>query len=207
MNMNFFAPAFTQVKSAKKQIAITFDDGPSPETEQVLNILKKYDVSASFFCIGKQIEKYPKIIERMFSEGHTIGNHSYSHKNTFPLLSERKIIEEIEKTNALITAITGKRSCLFRPPFGVTNPAIARAVKKTGQFIIGWNLRSFDTVTKDPKRLISRINSKIKAGSILLLHDNRAGTAEILEEIISHTKREGFEHVDIKRIFDLEELC
>ena len=162
---------------------LTFDDGPHPEiTPQILDILKKYNQKATFFCIGKNIEQYPEISKQIHDEGHTIGNHSFSHSFYFDFFRTKKVIAELEKTNTLIKNITGKECKIFRPPYGVTNPNIAKAVKKLNLQLIGWKIRSLDTV-KNKKTVLKRLE-KAKPGDIILFHDTKKHTPEILDEFL-----------------------
>lgn len=207
LSLQAFVPSYTHPKVTKKQVAITFDDGPAPQTLEVLEVLKKYQVKATFFCIGRRIETYHHIFERIVEEGHSLGNHSYTHSNLFPFFSTKKITEELKKTAALISEITGHASSLFRPPFGVTNPAIARAVKNTQLLVIGWNLRSMDTTTQNHQKITDRIKARIRPGTVLLLHDDRMNTAIILEDILHYIRSEDYECVDVKSIFELKDLC
>ncbi len=169
--------------SEKSKIHLTFDDGPHPEiTPQILDILKKYNQKAMFFCIGKNIEQYPEISKQIHDEGHTIGNHSFSHSFYFDFFRTKKVIAELEKTNTLIKNITGKECKIFRPPYGVTNPNIAKAVKKLNLQLIGWKIRSLDTV-KNKKTVLKRLE-KAKPGDIILFHDTKKHTPEILDEFL-----------------------
>ncbi|MBL6446523.1 polysaccharide deacetylase family protein [Fulvivirga sp. 29W222] len=203
MKYNVFLSAYTFPENTENKIAITFDDGPHLFTESVLDILSKYKSKASFFLIGKNIEEYPAIAQRIVDEGHVVGNHSYSHHSLFSLFRKKRIADEIRKTNRLITDITGKTVNCFRPPYGVTNPAIAAAVKTTHMQVIGWNLRSFDTAVKNPEKVTARVISKLKAGSVILLHDNREQTAQILEAILLHAREKNYTCVTIDEIFKL----
>ena len=129
-------------------VAITFDDGPNPDfTPQVLALLKKFNVKATFFCIGRNVEANSILCQQIISEGHTIGNHTYSHSNNFGFYSTRRVVSELEKTNKIIKERTGLEPKLYRPAFGVTNPKIKRALKITGLQSIGWNKRSLDTTS------------------------------------------------------------
>lgn len=175
-----------------KQIALTFDDGPAEHTEAVLDILKKEQVPATFFIIGKNIKGKESTLLRMQAEGHIIGNHSFNHGFNFDWQSASKMGEEIEHTNTAIEALTGKEVTLFRPPYGVTNPNLGKALRYTGLKSIGWNLRTMDTVAKDNQQLLNKILTKVKAGDIILLHDRCAITAEILPELIATLKKRGF---------------
>ncbi len=180
------------VQQSGKQVALTFDDGPAEYTEQILDCLKREGIPATFFLIGKHIAGKEVIVKRMQAEGHSIGNHSFDHGFNFDWQSAAKMQAEIERTNETITAVTGMPVKLFRPPYGVTNPNLAKAIRNSGMKSIGWNLRSLDTVAKAPLPLLDKIMKKVKAGSIILLHDRCAVTAELLPELIAALKKRGF---------------
>ena len=175
-----------------RKIALTFDDGPTEFTTGILDVLKKHNAKATFFCIGTQIEKHPDIFRRIISEGHLAGNHSYSHSNRIGFFSTTKVLQEIQKNDSIIKSYLGKFPLLFRPPFGVTNPQIARAIAKTNHKVIGWNNRSLDTVIKDDKKIFKRIKRKLKAGGIVLLHDTSAKTADALEQLLLFLRSEDY---------------
>lgn len=167
----------------KSKIHLTFDDGPSPETTpKILNVLKKHNQKATFFCIGHKIEKHPEIVKQIIEQGHEVGNHSYSHSNFFDFWGSKKIISEIEQTNKLIKEITEKDCNIFRPPFGITNPHIALSVKNLKMKVIGWSIRSLDTV-KTKQKVLQRIKNA-KNGDIILFHDTKEQTVEILDEFL-----------------------
>lgn len=133
-------------KTSGNNISITFDDGPNPEfTLEVLKLLKDYSQHASFFLVGEMAKENKELVKQIIREGHSIGNHSYSHSKNFGFFSTRKIVEELQKTNTLLETITGKEIKLFRPPFGVTNPNIKKALRQTHHLSIGWSKRSYDT--------------------------------------------------------------
>lgn len=200
IRLGYFLPVFYRKKTNKKIIAITFDDGPTEFTPKVLDILEKHNAKATFFCIGKQIEKHPDICIRIHSEGHQIGNHSYSHSNSFGFFSAEKIKTELQKTDSLIEKITGKKNHYFRPPFGVTNPHIARAVKALNHKVIGWNIRSLDTVIEDKNKILNRITHKIQPGSIILLHDTSEKTLWVLEQLLLTLQRENYKTITIEKL-------
>ena len=202
IRLNFFTRAISHADGRRNQIAITFDDGPHPYSNKILDTLKKYNVKATFFLIGKQIEQHPEIAKRMKDEGHVIANHSYSHKNTFPVFPVNSMVNEIEQTNVLLHKITGVHNPYFRPPFGVTNPTIAKAVRRTGMKVIGWNLRSYDTVTKNSGKVVNRVVSRLKPGAIILLHDNREHTSQILEAILLYAQQNQMDCVTIDEIIN-----
>ena len=190
-------------KEKERKIAISFDDGPHPMTEKVLDVLQQYQAKATFFCIGTQIEKYPEIFKRIIAEGHLVGNHSYSHSNTFGIFSTQKITDEIRQTDTVIKHLTGKKVLYFRPPFGVTNPRIARATKATSKYVIGWNNRSLDTVIADENKILERVKSKVAPGGIILLHDTSQKTVNVLEQLLLFLQSENYDVITIDKLLNL----
>jgi peptidoglycan/xylan/chitin deacetylase (PgdA/CDA1 family) len=191
LNVKFDKEKFSVINRGK-EVALTFDDGPAEHTEAVLDILKKENVQATFFIIGKNTVGKETLLKRMQAEGHSIGNHSFNHGFNFDWQSAAKMQEEIEQTNQAIESITGKPVTLFRPPYGVTNPNLGKALRNSNLKSIGWSLRSMDTVAKDKQQLLNKILIKVKAGDIILLHDRCAITADILPELIATLKKRGF---------------
>jgi len=189
-------------KETGRKIAITFDDGPTPETIKVLELLHRYNVKATFFCIGKQIENYTEIFQKVIAEGHIIGNHTFNHLPKMGFFSVAKIITELESTDALIKQYALK-PLLFRPPYGVTNPNLAKAIKRTGHYVIGWNIRSLDTVTKDERKIFSRIRTRLAPGSIILLHDTSQKTVNVLEQLLILLQEQNYEAVTVNELLNI----
>jgi peptidoglycan-N-acetylglucosamine deacetylase len=205
IRLSYFTKSYYQAKvNTAKEIAITFDDGPHEMTEKILDVLLKFNVKATFFCIGSQIEQHPEVFKRIISEGHIIGNHSYSHSKGIGFFSTSKMIEEITKTNAIITPILGKKTKLFRPPFGVTNPKIARAVKNTEMNVIGWNIRSLDTVIKDEEDVFQRVKRKLVPGGIILLHDTSEKSVIVLERLLLFLQSENYNVITVDKLLNLK---
>jgi len=185
---------FVPVKSTQhsEKVLLTFDDGPHPVfTAMILDELEKYGAKGIFFMIGDRVAQYPSVAGLVLERGHTLGNHSYSHsiKNTFA--SARRFEEEIIRTDEALIQATGQASIYFRPPFGVTNPSIAAAIKRTGKMVIGWSLRSYDTIQSNPSDLADKILTKAQSGDIILLHDDRSITAEAMPMILKGLKEKG----------------
>ncbi|MGK7389876.1 MAG: polysaccharide deacetylase family protein [Candidatus Cyclobacteriaceae bacterium M2_1C_046] len=198
IQLDFFTKGHHSLDTDEKAISLTFDDGPHPVyTPQILSILDRYKAKATFFCIGKHIEAHEDVLQEISKRGHRVGNHSYSHSYFFSFLSSKRVIKEINKTNVLIHSITGKDCNIFRPPYGVTNPPIARAINLLSMKLIGWNIRSFDTSTKDPKMVVRRVIKKIKPGAVILLHDNRKNTPEILDAILQYTSKNNYKYLHV----------
>lgn len=192
-------------KTSANYVSITFDDGPNPEfTPKVLALLEDFNAKATFFLIGKNAEKYPEIIRQIIAEGHTIGNHSYSHSKNFGFFSSEKVAAELRQTNSILKKITGKELKLFRPPFGVTNPNIKKALKNTGHFSIGWSKRSFDTTNISEEKILKRITSNLKKGDIILLHDSSAKTVAVLERLLLTLPSHKLQSVPVDRLLEIE---
>lgn len=200
---NFYLRSYSRGNNIKK-IALTFDDGPAAETEAILDVLKEQQVPATFFIIGLLGKKYPSVLNRMDAEGHVIGNHSYYHSFNFDWKSAKYMTKELNDTNEAIKTAIGKSPKLFRPPYGVTNPNLARAVNRTGMYSIGWNIRSFDTTAKTHHKLLKKLNAKLKGGNIILLHDSMTITREILTEFIINAREMGYTFVRVDNLLDIE---
>lgn len=188
----------------EKKIALTFDDGPNEMTIAVLDVLQRYNAKATFFCIGKNIEKHADILQRTINDGHTIGNHSCSHSPFFDFYNTTEVIAEIEKTNVLIKSVLGKETTLFRPPYGVTNPSIRKALSVTKHKTIGWNIRSLDGIIKNKKFLFDRIIKRIKPGGIVLLHDTSMETVVVLEQLLSFLEKNNYSVVPLEELLNIK---
>jgi peptidoglycan/xylan/chitin deacetylase (PgdA/CDA1 family) len=198
---DFYIKAFCKGKTVDKVILLTFDDGPDPViTPEVLKILKTHQVPAAFFVIGSKAEKEVQLMTQIIKEGHTVGIHSYSHAFFFDLYRRKKMEQDLQKAEEVIMSITGKRPLLFRPPYGVTNPVLAGVVKKLDYKVIGWSVRSFDTVHKDAERVAGRVIGKLHPGAVILMHDTREITPEAVEIIIRKAKEEGYRFAGIEEL-------
>lgn len=202
---NYHVKAYCGNPSVKeKKIALSFDDGPTEFTPKVLELLKEYNVPATFFCIGKNIEKHPDLFKQILANGHDVGNHSYSHSKYFDLYRTPGISEELNQTDALIKQYSGKKPKFFRPPYGVTTPSIRRALKKTGHLTIGWNIRSNDGISRNEKLILNRILNRLKPGGIVLLHDTSASSVNVLEQLLLTLRRLDYEVVPLGQLLNLD---
>lgn len=187
-----------------KKIALTFDDGPSSFTPEILLLLKKYKVKATFFCIGKKAEAHPEIIQQIINEGHLIGNHSYSHSHFFDFYNARKIKHEIEQTDGILEKITTKKINFFRPPYGVTTPSIRRALKNSNHKVIGWNIRSFDGGTSNQNLIFNRLIKLVSPGGIVLLHDTAAHSVLVLEQFLQFLQQNNYNVISVEELLNLK---
>jgi peptidoglycan-N-acetylglucosamine deacetylase len=201
---NFHHPVICRGRTDEKSVSITFDDGPDPDkTLLILEVLKKYDVAATFFCIGKHLAGNEQLAKRMHDEGHLLGNHSYSHSRWFDLYPSGKMRAELLETDHLIRNITGKSPLFFRPPFGVVNPLVSKALKKMHWQAICWNIRSLDTLDPDPQKTRNKILRKLKPGSIILLHDHTIFSGHHLGELISGIRNAGYGIVPLETLLKI----
>ena len=206
IGLNYHLKALNKNPFTKtKQIAITFDDGPNNiYTPQVLKLLESYNAKASFFCIGKHIEIHPMILKDIVNQGHTIGNHTYSHSYLTGFFRKKKVIHEIKKTKKIVEKLVGKKMKLFRPPFGVTNPSIAKAIQEERNYVIGWNIRSLDTIIKDQKKILNNIKNNISPGAVILFHDTTEKSIAILEQLLLFLHKNGYQSVTVDTLFNIE---
>jgi len=205
IQLGFFFKSVCSGDGGKKEIALSFDDGPDPAfTPVILDLLKAEGVETIFFCIGKKIPDNEGILQRIIAEGHLIGNHSYSHHHLFDLFSPEKMHDDLQEMNAITKALTGLTPKFFRPPYGVTNPNLKKAVEQGNYTSIGWNLRSLDTVIRDENRLLQKVLKRVKPGSILLFHDTSETTVKILRRLIRELRENGYAIVRLDKLIKLE---
>jgi peptidoglycan/xylan/chitin deacetylase (PgdA/CDA1 family) len=203
IGLQFFIKSYCHGSRAKAQISITFDDGPLPShTDAILDILKQEKAAATFFLIGKNMADKEDIIKRIDAEGHLIGTHSYSHHWRFPLQTVSKISAEIVATKKMVSDIILRKPLLFRPPFGVTDPLLASAIKACKVSSIGWSVRTYDTVISSPDKLLKRA-CRVQNGDIILFHDNGLQTNVILPLFIQNVRKQGFEIVPLDQLLGI----
>ncbi len=167
--------ALPPASAARGEIALTIDDGPDPVvTPQVLALLDRHRVSATFFCIGEQAERYPELCREIVRRGHAVENHSQRHRHHFSLLGPIGFRREIEAAQRTLTRITGVVPTFFRAPAGLRNPFLAPVLANLGLQLASWSARGFDTRTGNASRVLQRLLHGLRPGAILLLHDGNA---------------------------------
>jgi peptidoglycan/xylan/chitin deacetylase (PgdA/CDA1 family) len=186
----FFPSLIWKINCYQKNIWLTFDDGPCPEsTPFILNILKQEKIKATFFLVGKKIEQYPNLFNEIIKDGHVVANHSYSHKNGW-LCDNKTYFNDIQKCQELMP-----ENKIFRPPYGKISPLQIRKIKKYYKIIL-WDVLSWDFSTNiTPKRIKENILKNTVTGSILVLHNNKKSFRNfntILQETIQTLKKKEF---------------
>ncbi|MGB4844890.1 MAG: polysaccharide deacetylase family protein [Ferruginibacter sp.] len=200
----FFLPIVCKANTDKKEIAISFDDGPALNyTTEILNVLKTENVKATFFCIGNRIAGNENIVKQMHSEGHIIGNHSFSHHFWFDMFSAKRMQKDLKQMDAEMERVVGLKPKLFRPPYGVTNPNLKKAIIKGGYTPVGWSVRSMDTAINDEKKLLTKIRTGIKPGAVFLFHDTCKVTLNVLPGFIKEVKNLGYNIIPLDKLLAL----
>ncbi len=201
----FYIKSICSSRTDKKEIAISFDDGPATEyTTAILDILRQNNLQAAFFCIGNRIKENEPIFKSLHEQGHIIGNHSYSHHTWFDLFSSKKMLNDMQMMDKAMKDVIGVEPRLFRPPYGVTNPNLKKAITHGSYVSVGWDVRSYDTVIQDEKKLLHRITGAIKPGSIVLFHDTSKTTLAILPAFLKHLSAEGYAVTRLDKMLKLE---
>ena len=168
---SFFLPVISRGASNKKAVALTFDDGPDPlVTPQVLQLLLKHQVKATFFVTGKKAAEYPELIKEILLNGHSIGNHSYSHDNLLMFRRIKTIVEEITTAQNVLSDF-GIVPLTFRPPVGITGPRLRPALLNSGLYVVTFSCRAHDGGNRWIKDISKKILKRIRPGDIVALHD------------------------------------
>jgi len=187
---HWLGPNWTRLPSAaasRGEIALTIDDGPDPVvTPQVLDLLDRHEVRATFFCIGEKAARFPDLCREIVRRGHMIENHSQHHRHYFALLGRSAFMRELQTAQTTLSAITGRQPQFFRAPAGLRNPFLDPVLTESGLRLASWSARGFDTRINDAARVSHRLLHDLRPGAILLLHDGNAartpaGTPVILD--------------------------
>ncbi len=185
-----------------KVVALTFDDGPSEYSEQILDVLKKYDACGTFFVVGNKAERYADTLRRMLEEGSEIGNHSYDHK-LLTRLTKEEFQDEINKTQEIIKNLTGFSPTLFRPTYGGYSDELKSYTDLT--FVL-WDVDSRDWEVKTTSEILNNILPNVKSGSIILMHDNHGYALEALEKVLEDLQSQGYKFVTVSELLEFQEL-
>ena len=194
-------------------IALTFDDGPNePYTSQILDVLKEARVHATFFMVGRNVERYPDAARRIVREGHAIGNHSYAHPDMV-LETDGAVRQQILKAEQVIEATTGRRSELFRAPYGFEDPLTLLVSERLGYKIIKWSVSGQDWERPGSSVIVNRVISRTHNGAIILLHDgdklrhgsDRSQTVSAVSQIIEQLTNRGYRFVSVDELLKTTE--
>jgi peptidoglycan/xylan/chitin deacetylase (PgdA/CDA1 family) len=189
----------------RREIALTFDDGPNANyTPQILIILRRYRIKATFFCIGSLVKRRPDLVQQEYSAGNLVGNHTWSHPY-LPSLASSKILWQLATTSRTIQKAIGRWPIFFRPPYGAYDANVLTQANRLGLTTVMWNVDPDDWSMPGSNAIISRVLSWAGSGSIILMHDgggNRAQTVQALPIIIESLLRRGFTFVTLQQMVD-----
>jgi peptidoglycan/xylan/chitin deacetylase (PgdA/CDA1 family) len=206
-----WCPVISRARADQPRVALTFDDGPWPEsTPAILDILAEAGVSAAFFVIGRNAAAHPGLLARICSEGHILGNHSYDHDHIGIFGRRRYWLDQIDRTDTLIASAARAMPAFFRPPMGLKTPHMAAGLRARGHHVIAWSRRAFDGVATTPVRIASRL-SRCRAGDVVALHDgvdpdawrDPQTTVRALPAVIRSLRTRGLEPVRLDRLLGL----
>jgi peptidoglycan/xylan/chitin deacetylase (PgdA/CDA1 family) len=193
--------------AARREIALTIDDGPDPlVTPQVLDMLDRHAVHATFFCVGEQAARYPDLCREIVRRGHAVENHSQHHRHTFSLLGPRGFMRELQAAQSSLGQITGQPPLFFRAPAGLRNPFLDPVLTRLGLTLASWSARGFDTRIGDAGRVKRALLRRLQAGAILLLHDGNAARSprgipvilEVLPAVLESAAAAGLRFVRLR---------
>ncbi len=183
----------------KKTVALTFDDGPGKDTLAILAILKRTNVPATFFVVGREVQANPQIVAQVVAGGHQIGIHTWNHPDMTKLSAAKQQKELIDTQNAVINA-TGIASRLFRAPYGAVSPSVIAAAEKSKLLSVLWDGDARDWQNPSTATIVQRVLSRVSPGAIILMHDgggDRANTVAALPTIIKNLKKRGYEFATV----------
>ena len=181
-------------------IALTFDDGPTGSTEDILDTLERYGGRATFFVLGSMVEANEGTVRRAYESGNEIFGHSWSH-NRLTGLSYHQVSSDISRTHEAITNIIGEAPRFFRPPYGVSNETVRQASRNLGFTMINWDVDPSDWATTDPEVIYESIMEVILPDSVMVLHDSRPSTAAAMEKVIPSLIERGYKLVTLSELF------
>ena len=193
------APAAPTPTVANKTIALTFDDGPGPYTEKLLDILDKYDAKATFFLIGSKVSGQASVVRSIQARGHQLGNHSWSHPE-LPKLSVDQIAGEIDRTNEAIRQATGVKPSILRPPYGAVNGVVLEQLRLRNMSSILWSVDTRDWADRNSQIVCSRAVAGARPGAVILMHDIHPTSVNAVPCILNSLKQQGYSFVTVQNL-------
>jgi peptidoglycan/xylan/chitin deacetylase (PgdA/CDA1 family) len=207
----WFGRAFCRLPRGSKQIALTFDDGPNdPHTLNLLDILAKHNVSATFFMVGRYVRQRSDIAVEIKNRGHVIANHTFTHP-FLALEPQRNVSTELERCRQAITGAVGEHSNLFRPPWGARRPVVFRIARQLGLQPVMWSVTGYDWDAPSAEYIEKKVTARVRGGDIILLHDgghkafgtDRSYTVRAVDTLLMRYKTQGYQFVTIPEMMNL----
>ena len=211
-NASWWAKTLWRAPS-KESVALTFDDGPDPEsTLEIARILAEQDIRAAFFVVGERAEKHPEVVAQLHDAGHLVCNHTQTHAMSFHFSLWDTARRELRACNETIKAAIGREPTLFRSPQGFKNPALGDVLGELDMKAIGWQVRGLDSMRGDADAITDRIVKGAQPGGVIMLHDgsgyggrvDRSGTIEALPRIIEGLRARGLQFSRLDELLDVQ---
>jgi len=194
-NHAFTGPVVKRFQPTGKQVWLTIDDGPHPDsTPEILRVLRGHDARATFFLIGERAARHPALVRAIVEAGHTLGNHTFHHASaSFWTAGPARVAREIDRASDALTAAGAPPLRFFRPPVGMANVFVGAALQKRGMQRIGWSARGFDTRPQPPAAVVAKILRTCAPGAIILFHElGPAAGAPVLEVLLRRLRDESY---------------
>lgn len=189
----------------RHRVALTFDDGPDPErTPALLDAFAELGAPATFFLVGNRVDEHPELAARIAREGHEVGNHTHSHPY-LPLSRSRVVARELASADTAIERATGIVPALARPPYGGRSPRNVRVFDRAAKRLVLWDVNSFDWKGRSASEIAQRVLARTRPGSIILLHEARAGgevTIEAVRLLVPALRERGYELATVSRTLE-----
>ncbi|MFI6320714.1 polysaccharide deacetylase family protein [Nonomuraea sp. NPDC050556] len=195
------AQAAPKVDCARmKCLALTFDDGPAPATTgKLLTLLKKEKVKATFFVVGKAVEKRPAVLKRTYAEGHEIGNHTYDHPS-LPEMMDQEITQQLQITQDAIEGVIGRRPTMFRPPYGHSDDRVLGLAAQEGLAQVKWTATTLDWSLRDTEKITRTVLKLARRNGVILMHDTVPQTVAAMPAVIKELKKRGYQLVTVSQL-------
>ncbi|MEQ1580113.1 MAG: polysaccharide deacetylase family protein [Steroidobacteraceae bacterium] len=194
----WFGPVVTRLPAEGQAIWLTIDDGPSPDTAAVLDLLDEFQARATFFLVSERAKQRPDLVTAIRARGHDIGNHSATHPAArFWCLGPTRMAEEIGAAQRTLQSLTGARPRWFRSVAGHTNPFVAPSLIEQGLARVSWSARGYDAVSGDPEQVARRVSRDLRPGAIVLLHEGAAHghSVAIIRRVLETARTRGLHAV------------
>ncbi|WP_416150627.1 polysaccharide deacetylase family protein [Salipaludibacillus sp. HK11] len=201
---------FLRGPTTANKIALTFDDGPDPRfTPEVLDVLREYEVPATFFLLGSRAEAYPDLTTRIVNDGHVVGNHTFWHPDLAAEGEVDILVNEVSRTEEVLEPLINYKTTLFRPPYGFLYEELVDELAILDYSVIGWSVDSQDWQELSPEQITENVVGEIHPGAIILMHDgtdaegDQSETIESLRQIIPNLQDQGYEFVTVPELLNI----
>lgn len=190
------------IDPTKPMVALTFDDGPSKYTAEILKVLKENNSVATFFVLGSEVNKYKDVLNQVIAEGNEIGNHSYNHKN-LKTITDEELYKQVQGTDDLVYIASGYTPKVMRPPYGISDAELNKKINKP---IVKWSIDTLDWESRNTDKVVAAVLNDVKDGDIVLMHDLYDSTAQAAKIIIPKLIEQGYQLVTVSEMSEYRDV-